>query len=74
MNEERDDGTTDAPVSVARLLNEVDREQLPLAEGWSYSKGDAPLVAEEVEVSIAGADRHLEFAGQVGGPERLPAL
>jgi hypothetical protein len=35
--------------------------------------GDAPLVAEEVEIAIGGADRNLELAGEVGGPERLPA-
>jgi len=37
-------------------------------------QGNAPLVAEEVEVAIGGADRHLELAGQVGGAEWLAAL
>jgi hypothetical protein len=32
VNEERDDGTTEAPTSVAHLLLEVDRQQLPLAQ------------------------------------------
>jgi len=37
-------------------------------------QGDAPLVAEEVEVAIGGADRHLELTSQVGGLKRLAGL
>jgi hypothetical protein len=33
-------------------------------------EGDAPLVTEEVQVAVGGADRDLELAGDVGGLRR----